>query len=102
MGYESLKKAMERSPVLIAGPPCPACKSVMVERKVHKPGPRYGQPFWGCSDFPVCKATMPHAVGVEVLRNERKIAEVNLSTAKAVMLDKENTDDLGFLALLDD
>ena len=38
---------------------CPKCGSDMVLREVKK-GPRTGQPFWGCSDFPKCRTTKPY------------------------------------------
>lgn len=37
-------------------PSCPTCNSPMVSR-IAKRGVNMGQPFWGCSRFPVCKGT---------------------------------------------
>ncbi len=36
-------------------PACPACSSVMVQRRNRDTG----QPFWGCSGFPRCRGTRP-------------------------------------------
>lgn len=36
-------------------PVCPRCGAGMV-RRVASRGPRTGQPFWGCSKYPSCKA----------------------------------------------
>ncbi len=37
-----------------ASPQCPQCSSAMVRRTV-KSGPRAGQEFWGCTNFPRCR-----------------------------------------------
>ncbi len=37
---------------------CPKCGATMVLRTA-KQGPSAGQQFWGCSQFPRCRATMP-------------------------------------------
>lgn len=37
---------------------CPKCGKPMVVRTAKK-GPNTGSQFWGCSGFPVCKATLP-------------------------------------------
>ena len=37
-------------------PLCPKCGSVMVQRTAKK-GRHNGSKFWGCSNFPSCKAT---------------------------------------------
>src|SRR5438105_2102296 len=37
---------------------CPVCGKAMLLRTARK-GPKTGQPFWGCSGYPDCKATMP-------------------------------------------
>ena len=39
------------------GPACPRCGQPMVQRIARK-GPRANQPFWGCSGYPDCKATL--------------------------------------------
>jgi restriction system protein len=39
-------------------PACPRCGSTMV-RRTARSGPTGGQMFWGCSTFPVCRATRP-------------------------------------------
>ncbi len=36
-------------------PACPACGKPMVKRRA-KSGPSAGKTFWGCADFPACKA----------------------------------------------
>lgn len=41
----------ERLASLVPGPSCPDCGSPMVERKSKR------GPFYGCSDFPTCRAT---------------------------------------------
>ena len=38
---------------------CPICGSKMLLRTAKK-GPRAGERFWGCSDFPKCRSTMPY------------------------------------------
>jgi restriction system protein len=37
---------------------CPDCGSVM-KRRVAGRGPKIGQPFWGCSRYPSCRARVP-------------------------------------------
>jgi restriction system protein len=39
---------------------CPKCGSAMVLRTAQR-GPQAGQQFWGCSQFPRCRATEPAA-----------------------------------------
>ena len=39
---------------------CPICGSEMILRTAKK-GPNAGAKFWGCSDFPKCKATRPYS-----------------------------------------
>jgi restriction system protein len=39
-------------------PACPRCGSVMV-RRIARSGSSAGLSFWGCSTFPVCRATRP-------------------------------------------
>jgi restriction system protein len=41
-------------------PTCPRCGSRMV-RRVATRGPRPGSAFWGCSNYPTCRATMEAA-----------------------------------------
>jgi restriction system protein len=38
-------------------PPCPRCSKPMVLRTA-KTGKNSGQQFWGCSDYPECKAVL--------------------------------------------
>ncbi|MEJ5230356.1 MAG: topoisomerase DNA-binding C4 zinc finger domain-containing protein, partial [Pseudothermotoga sp.] len=38
---------------------CPKCGSVMVLRRAKK-GPNAGSLFYGCSRYPLCKATLPY------------------------------------------
>ena len=38
-------------------PLCPKCGTTMVLREVKRPGPRQGQRFWGCPNFPKCHGT---------------------------------------------
>ena len=39
-------------------PKCPLCGKPLVLRTARK-GPRVGSQFWGCSDYPGCKGTLP-------------------------------------------
>jgi hypothetical protein len=39
-------------------PTCPSCGGDMVKRKAAK-GENAGQEFWGCSNYPKCRETMP-------------------------------------------
>lgn len=39
-------------------PKCPVCQSAMVKRMARK-GPNAGAQFWGCSDYPTCRGTLP-------------------------------------------
>ncbi len=39
-------------------PSCPKCGGAMVKRIARK-GPNAGQAFWGCSEFPKCRGTLP-------------------------------------------
>jgi len=39
-------------------PACPRCGSAMI-RRIARSGSTAGQAFWGCSTFPVCRATRP-------------------------------------------
>jgi hypothetical protein len=39
-------------------PYCPACDAPMVRRSVQR-GPRAGKPFWGCSNYPMCRIKRP-------------------------------------------
>ena len=36
-------------------PLCPKCQAPMTLRTVRRPGPRYGNQFWGCRDYPRCR-----------------------------------------------
>ena len=40
------------------GPECPRCRQPMVLRKAST-GPRKGRPFYGCSNYPKCRETIP-------------------------------------------
>jgi restriction system protein len=37
---------------------CPRCGQPMV-RRIARHGPNSGQAFWGCSDYPACRGTLP-------------------------------------------
>ncbi|MDP9140217.1 MAG: DNA topoisomerase I [Pseudomonadota bacterium] len=37
---------------------CPKCGSMMYVRRAPEDGPDAGKPYWGCSRFPLCKATL--------------------------------------------
>lgn len=37
---------------------CPRCGQPMV-RRIARQGPNSGQAFWGCSDYPACRGTLP-------------------------------------------
>jgi four helix bundle suffix protein len=39
-------------------PNCPICREPMILRTARK-GPRVGSQFWGCSNYPNCKGTVP-------------------------------------------
>jgi restriction system protein len=39
-------------------PACPVCQSVMVKRTAKR-GANAGNAFWGCSQYPSCKGTLP-------------------------------------------
>jgi restriction system protein len=39
-------------------PTCPECNKPMTRRKA-KTGKNAGNPFWGCTAYPDCKATLP-------------------------------------------
>jgi hypothetical protein len=41
----------------MAPPPCPRCGTTMVLREVKRDGPRQGDQFWGCPNFPRCRGT---------------------------------------------
>ena len=52
---DNLQKALQSS----NSPACPQCKS---EMRVRRPQSfQKWQPFWGCSQYPVCKGTRPYA-----------------------------------------
>jgi hypothetical protein len=38
-------------------PSCPKCGASMVLREVKQDGPRKGEKFWGCPNFPQCRGT---------------------------------------------
>ncbi|MFW6082640.1 MAG: topoisomerase DNA-binding C4 zinc finger domain-containing protein, partial [Chloroflexota bacterium] len=40
-----------------APPACPNCGAPMVLREVTREGPRKGEQFWGCPNFPRCRGT---------------------------------------------
>ena len=40
-----------------AAPLCPRCGATMVVREVKREGPRQGERFWGCPNFPKCRGT---------------------------------------------
>jgi hypothetical protein len=40
-----------------APPPCPRCGAPMALRQVKREGPRQGEQFWGCPNFPMCRGT---------------------------------------------
>lgn len=44
-----------------APPLCPRCGQPMVLRVMRKEGPRKGQRFWGCQDYPRCRGTRAYA-----------------------------------------
>ncbi len=39
-------------------PDCPMCDVPMVKRSVRR-GPRAGDKFWGCANYPMCRNTRP-------------------------------------------
>ncbi len=41
-------------------PVCPECKTRMVLR-IAQAGPNPGSKFWGCANYPKCRATIPFA-----------------------------------------
>lgn len=40
-----------------SAPTCPSCSAEMVKRTARQ-GERAGQAFWGCSTYPICRATV--------------------------------------------
>lgn len=55
----SPERLIEQADLAEPGVPlCPRCSASMVKRLARK-GPRAGEPFWGCSAYPKCKATRP-------------------------------------------
>ncbi len=46
------------SPPPSKGKACPNCNAVMVLRTAKR-GPNTGRQFWGCSNFPACRKTLP-------------------------------------------
>ncbi|MBK1717334.1 restriction endonuclease [Thiocystis violacea] len=44
----------------MTAPVCPTCGAAMVLRTAKR-GVEAGKPFWGCSTFPKCRGTRPHA-----------------------------------------
>lgn len=53
--YDSIEIPMPIRTVPV--PQCPECLEDMVLRR-PKPGGKPFRPFWGCSQFPVCRATI--------------------------------------------
>lgn len=45
-------------------PQCPKCDRPMVKRTARK-GPNAGNEFWGCSEFPRCRAILPYEAAVD-------------------------------------
>lgn len=41
-------------------PLCPECGKPMLKR-MQKRGQMQGREFWGCSDYPICRATLPYS-----------------------------------------
>jgi len=39
-------------------PDCPNCRTPMIQRTASK-GPQKGNQFWGCENYPNCRATVP-------------------------------------------
>jgi len=56
-------------------PECPDCGKPMVQR-VAKKGDKKGKVFWGCSDYPKCKATMQ--IEKEISLNQDIASDVTL------------------------
>jgi restriction system protein len=54
-GHESFLQSNESAP---SSRDCPNCGSVM-KRRVAGRGAKAGQPFWGCSRYPSCRAIVP-------------------------------------------
>lgn len=50
--------AQPASPIANASPSCPTCGSAMVERVALR-GKNAGNKFWGCSEYPKCRGTLP-------------------------------------------
>ena len=56
----SLQKLKEASKISAYWPPaCPVCKKGPMEKRMQIKGQNPGAKFWGCRDFPRCKATRP-------------------------------------------
>jgi len=90
----------KHNPKLIAGPPCPACGSPMVERTAKK-GKKAGRKFWGCPMFPDCRQTMPHALGKQMLQDLRDQEDARVAKLKKKQADEMAADDCGWVEFLD-
>jgi four helix bundle suffix protein len=54
--YQARSEFKHGSQQATPGPACPRCGKPMIRRTARQ-GPRAGQPFWGCSAYPVCTGT---------------------------------------------
>jgi hypothetical protein len=55
-GFTSLRESL--TPSLLGVPICPSCGALMVIRTAKR-GPCEGQQFYGCSNYPKCRQTLP-------------------------------------------
>lgn len=55
---ERLSREREAARADPAAPPCPKCGEPM-RRRAAKKGPRAGQAFWGCANYPACDGLLP-------------------------------------------
>lgn len=47
------------APATQAAPTCPSCGKLMVLRTARQ-GANAGNPFWGCSGYPMCRMMLPY------------------------------------------
>lgn len=56
---DSPAKPIEIHEPVVSGRPCPQCDGTLVLREAKR-GKNIGQKFWGCSNYPKCRATEPY------------------------------------------
>jgi ssDNA-binding Zn-finger/Zn-ribbon topoisomerase 1 len=94
-----LRDETKLNPLVATSPPCPYCKGQMVERVAQK-GRNRGKQFWGCMDWPTCRGTYPHAVGLAILEKAREDA-LKAKSEEAEAEARQDQDDFGFINFMD-